>query len=93
MVMCFYGRVAVVHTSWTSTNPGRRFHSCPQQGYRCIFLGWTDPPMCARSMLIIPIIEKYQQCKLSSGKTEDVFVCKLGTICGSLGIFHLRFMN
>nr|KAJ0223734.1 hypothetical protein LSAT_V11C200089720 [Lactuca sativa] len=23
-------------------------------GYRCKFLGWIDPPMCARSMLIIP---------------------------------------
>nr|KAJ0213121.1 hypothetical protein LSAT_V11C400187110 [Lactuca sativa] len=54
MVMCFCGRVVVVRTSWTSTNPSRRFLSCPQQGSRCRFLGWIDPPMCARFMLIIP---------------------------------------
>ncbi|CAI9276362.1 unnamed protein product [Lactuca saligna] len=47
-------REAVVRTSWTSANPGRRFLSCPQKGSRCRFLGWIDPPMCARSMLIIP---------------------------------------
>nr|KAJ0191033.1 hypothetical protein LSAT_V11C800407600 [Lactuca sativa] len=59
--MCFCGREAVVRTSWTSANPGRRFLSCPQKGLffyvkgsRCRFLGWIDPPMCARSMLIIP---------------------------------------
>nr|KAJ0203201.1 hypothetical protein LSAT_V11C500271740 [Lactuca sativa] len=54
MVMCFCGREAVVRTSWTSANPGRRFLSCPQKGSRCQFLGWIDPPMCARAMLIIP---------------------------------------
>ena len=39
------------------------------------------------------IIEEYQQCKLSSGKIEDVFVCKLVTICGGLGAFHLVISN
>ncbi|KAL4560872.1 hypothetical protein LXL04_033028 [Taraxacum kok-saghyz] len=54
MVLCFCGRVAIVRTAWTSTNPGRRFHACPKQGSRCGFLGWIDPPMCARSVDIIP---------------------------------------
>ncbi|KAL4579103.1 hypothetical protein LXL04_015238 [Taraxacum kok-saghyz] len=54
MVLCFCGRIAIVRTSWTSTNPGRRFHSCPQTYSRCDFIGWVDPLMCVRSTAIIP---------------------------------------
>nr|KAJ0218705.1 hypothetical protein LSAT_V11C300109430 [Lactuca sativa] len=54
MVLCFCGNVAVVRTSWTSRNPGRRFYACPKMGSRCGFLGWFDPPMCQRSTVIIP---------------------------------------
>ncbi|GJR95620.1 zinc finger, GRF-type containing protein, partial [Tanacetum coccineum] len=42
-------------TSWTDTNSGRRFLACPQiNGERCIYFDWVDPPMCQRSMMIIP---------------------------------------
>ncbi|KAL4591527.1 hypothetical protein LXL04_004495 [Taraxacum kok-saghyz] len=48
MVVCFYGGIVILKTSWTSTNPGCRFHSSPQINSRCDFSGWIDPPMCAR---------------------------------------------
>ena len=87
MVVCTCGKPAVVKTSWTNRNPGRRFFGCPTivslffgemyitlkqcivylpqksfvflhivlfQGSNCPFLGWLDPPMCARSVDIIP---------------------------------------
>ena len=29
MKRCSCGRIAVIRTSWTDDNPGRRFYSCP----------------------------------------------------------------
>ncbi|KAH7847377.1 hypothetical protein Vadar_025398 [Vaccinium darrowii] len=49
-ILC--GKVRVVQTSWTDTNPGRRFVSCSHEcraGFK-----WVDPPMCHRSTQIIP---------------------------------------
>ncbi|PWA38768.1 zinc finger, GRF-type [Artemisia annua] len=54
MVQCACGRRAVIRTSWTNINPGRRFYSCPQKDSNCPFIDWVDPPMCPRSVLIIP---------------------------------------
>ncbi|PWA94879.1 zinc finger, GRF-type [Artemisia annua] len=56
MVVCTCGKHAVVKTSWTNRNPGRRFFGCPTiiSGSNCPFLGWLDPPMCPRSVDIIP---------------------------------------
>lgn len=54
MVLCFCGKVDVVKTSWTPLNPGRRFFACPMNDSVCGFIGWLDPPMCARSKAIIP---------------------------------------
>ncbi|KAL8197747.1 hypothetical protein R6Q57_024281 [Mikania cordata] len=53
MVFCGCGKEAVIRTSWTSRNPGRRFYSCPDQGSNCSFITWVDPEMCPRSILII----------------------------------------
>ncbi|KAL8248771.1 hypothetical protein R6Q59_005639 [Mikania micrantha] len=58
MVVCHCGRFAIVRTSWTNQNPGRRFYSCPMQGTKCRFIGWVDPPMCPRSKEIIPDLLK-----------------------------------
>ncbi|KAF7146750.1 hypothetical protein RHSIM_Rhsim04G0160000 [Rhododendron simsii] len=33
-------------------NPGRRFVACPNK--KCNDFEWLDPPMCKRSMQIIP---------------------------------------
>lgn len=50
---CFCGNPAVVRTSWTNINPGRRFQACSQVP-GCGFFVWVDPPMCARAIAIIP---------------------------------------
>ena len=39
-------------TSWTDLNPGRRYVRCPNN--ECRNFAWIDPPMCARSVQIIP---------------------------------------
>ncbi|XP_071735920.1 mitochondrial import receptor subunit TOM20-like isoform X1 [Rutidosis leptorrhynchoides] len=53
-VRCWCGRIAVITTSWTKKNLGRRFFGCPIEGSRCRFVGWYDPPMCERATMIIP---------------------------------------
>ncbi|GKA34573.1 zinc finger, GRF-type containing protein [Tanacetum coccineum] len=54
MVFCSCGRVAVIKTSWTGSHPGRRFYACTIQGPCCRWIDWVDPPMCPRSIQIIP---------------------------------------
>ncbi|KAL8263918.1 hypothetical protein R6Q59_022048 [Mikania micrantha] len=54
MVVCHCGRLATMKTSWTNNNPGRRFYTCPVSKSKCNFFIWIDPPMCARSSVIIP---------------------------------------
>ncbi|GKA51631.1 pentatricopeptide repeat superfamily protein, partial [Tanacetum coccineum] len=48
------GSVGVIRTSWTSTNPGRRFFGCSKRGTNCGIIDWYDPPMCDRAVQIIP---------------------------------------
>ncbi|GKA93517.1 zinc finger, GRF-type containing protein [Tanacetum coccineum] len=48
------GSVGVIRTSWTSTNPGRRFFGCSKRGTNCGIIDWYDPPMCDRVVQIIP---------------------------------------
>ncbi|GJV82861.1 zinc finger, GRF-type containing protein [Tanacetum coccineum] len=51
---CTCGLEAVIRTSWTNQNPGRRFYGCPKLSPTCVnFLRWYDPPMCQRSVQII----------------------------------------
>nr|GEY98525.1 RNA-directed DNA polymerase, eukaryota [Tanacetum cinerariifolium] len=55
MVDCACGLEAVIRTSWTNRNPGRRFYGCPTPSPTCVnFLWWYDPLMCQRSVQIIP---------------------------------------
>ncbi|GJU84178.1 zinc finger, GRF-type containing protein [Tanacetum coccineum] len=54
MVFCHCTKLAVIRTSWTPRNPGRRFYACPDLGSECRFINWVDPPMCQRSTMIIP---------------------------------------
>ncbi|KAL8208957.1 hypothetical protein R6Q57_008369, partial [Mikania cordata] len=58
MVFCGCGKEAMIQTSWTSRNPGRRFYSCPDKGSNCSFITWVDPEMCPRSVVIIPSLLK-----------------------------------
>ncbi|KAM7511120.1 hypothetical protein LguiB_009995 [Lonicera macranthoides] len=52
---CFCGYPSILKTSWTDSNPGRRFLGCSRFGsqHGCGFFLWIDPPMCARSLQII----------------------------------------
>ncbi|MFS7909641.1 putative transcription factor GRF family [Helianthus anomalus] len=71
MVFCHCGRDAIIQTSWTSKNPGRRFYACPVQGSNCGFIGWYDQERCQRCVDIIP--------GLLRGKNKlEVDVQKLG---------------
>ncbi|MFS7970688.1 putative transcription factor GRF family [Helianthus anomalus] len=55
MATCRCGKLAIVRTSWTDNNPGRRFYSCPSPDVSCPgFVCWVDPPMCPRAVRIIP---------------------------------------
>ncbi|PWA97237.1 zinc finger, GRF-type [Artemisia annua] len=42
---------SIIRTSWTPTNPGRRFYCCSRT---CGFIDWYDPEMCPRAVQIIP---------------------------------------
>ncbi|GJZ68739.1 hypothetical protein Tco_0632289 [Tanacetum coccineum] len=55
MVHCACGLEAVIRTSWTNRNPGSRFYGCPTllSMIRSKNM-WYDPPMCQRSVQIIP---------------------------------------
>ncbi|KAK1411340.1 hypothetical protein QVD17_37888 [Tagetes erecta] len=50
-VFCSCGSASFVRTSLTPANPGRRFHCCIK---KCGFVSWNDPPMCSRSVVVIP---------------------------------------
>ncbi|KAK1422121.1 hypothetical protein QVD17_25015 [Tagetes erecta] len=50
-VLCSCGCATSIRTSWTSANPGRRFHCCVAE---CGFVSWSDPPMCPRAKSVIP---------------------------------------
>ncbi|CAB4264811.1 unnamed protein product [Prunus armeniaca] len=59
--MCWCGKVATIRTSWTDSNPGRRFSMCAakvretKKGLKgCQFWAWFDPAMCERSKAVIP---------------------------------------
>ena len=51
---CHCGRLAILKTSWTDDNPGRRFFGYTKKRSGCGFFRWEDPPMCARAKVIIP---------------------------------------
>ncbi|KAI8547505.1 hypothetical protein RHMOL_Rhmol07G0201100 [Rhododendron molle] len=44
-----------MRTSWTDTNPGRRFIGWQQkhEDCGCGFFVWYDPPMCGTSKMVI----------------------------------------
>ncbi|KAI3799773.1 hypothetical protein L1987_35076 [Smallanthus sonchifolius] len=54
MVFCECGKEAIILTSWTSRNPGRRFYACPDRGSKCRFIRWFDHKKCQRCIDIIP---------------------------------------
>ncbi|CAL2239787.1 unnamed protein product [Prunus armeniaca] len=49
---CHYGKLAPMQTSWTSSNPERRFLGSGEKG--CRFFQWFDAEMCEHSKSLIP---------------------------------------
>ncbi|PWA95313.1 zinc finger, GRF-type [Artemisia annua] len=82
MVQCWCGQTAVVRTSWTNRNPGRRFYGC------CDFIDWYDPPMCARSVSIIPGLLRARnaiQATLDDTRREAAKMKKYLILSGAVG--------
>ncbi|KAH7853519.1 hypothetical protein Vadar_003515 [Vaccinium darrowii] len=57
--MCYCNKMGKMRTSWTDSNPGRRFIGCEKwkltkEDSGCGFFVWYDRLMCARSKMIIP---------------------------------------
>ncbi|KAG6514840.1 hypothetical protein ZIOFF_025214 [Zingiber officinale] len=53
-ILCHCGLRATLQTSWTESNPGRRFFSCPKYRQKgCGFFLWHDPELSERSKTII----------------------------------------
>ncbi|KAJ9184984.1 hypothetical protein P3X46_004666 [Hevea brasiliensis] len=52
--MCRHGLSALIYTSWTLGNPGRRFFKCGYWEWNdCNFLQWYDPPSHGREKDIL----------------------------------------
>ncbi|KAK4431052.1 hypothetical protein Salat_0867200 [Sesamum alatum] len=71
--ICTCGREAVIRTSWTSANPGRRFRGCPgNEGKYCRSFQWVDPPMCRRSREVIPgLLNRLSQYETFTKKAKE----------------------
>nr|GEU64854.1 zinc finger, GRF-type [Tanacetum cinerariifolium] len=50
------GGPSIIRTSWTTINPARRFCCCAKRGINCGIIDWYDPPMCPRSVQVIPCL-------------------------------------
>ncbi|GJY09917.1 hypothetical protein Tco_0378102 [Tanacetum coccineum] len=81
MAFCSCGRQAVIKTSWSDGHPGRRFYGCIKQGPCCRWIGWVDPPMCSRSIQIIPGLLRARNRHDASIQELTNEVAKLLKIC------------
>ncbi|CAK9177276.1 unnamed protein product [Ilex paraguariensis] len=52
---CYCRRMGKLRTTWTATNPGRRFIGCErcEEAGGCGFFVWYDPPMYDKSKHVI----------------------------------------
>ncbi|KAH7843116.1 hypothetical protein Vadar_012791 [Vaccinium darrowii] len=63
------GTQKLIQTSWTDRNLGRRFISCPKNG--CDEFAWLDPPMCRRSVRIIPgLLKKVNRLEMEAARAK-----------------------
>ncbi|KAH7866414.1 hypothetical protein Vadar_020174 [Vaccinium darrowii] len=78
---CKCGSKAVMETSWTDDNPGRRFLGCRhfREGRKCKFFEWVDDEICKRGKAVIIALRneniklklKMKQCTAMEMKTEE----------------------
>lgn len=78
--ICNCGAEAVIQTSWSKDNSGRRcFYGCINKGPNCKFLGWVDDQMCGckESIHNHKLEEKNRKLKIYLGLSWIMFVCIL----------------
>ncbi|KAK1571338.1 hypothetical protein Q3G72_015354 [Acer saccharum] len=71
---CLCGRRARLCTSWTNTNPRRRFwgYSNFRGDVNCGYFRWHDSPICERSKQIIPgLLRRIQELEMRMGESND----------------------
>ncbi|KAK6152273.1 hypothetical protein DH2020_014908 [Rehmannia glutinosa] len=70
---CYCGYELRIHTSWTKSNPGRRFISCPERGVnKCGFFKWIDDDNCDRSRNIISgLLDKLKLARTELASTRQ----------------------
>ncbi|KAJ9542225.1 hypothetical protein OSB04_028731 [Centaurea solstitialis] len=69
MVICKCGAYSTIRTSWTNSNPGRRFYCCSRKVKNCGFICWLDQPLSPRSNDII--------CGLLKSKNDAEEACAI----------------
>ncbi|KAL8224172.1 hypothetical protein R6Q57_019647 [Mikania cordata] len=93
LLMCSCGSSTSCTTSWTRRNPGRRFYCCKKKGRGCGFVAWADPPMCPRSMEVIPELlsrcNKYEEIAKSRAKEN----LKLKVLLGCSWFLFVMYLS
>ncbi|KAK4413675.1 hypothetical protein Salat_2780300 [Sesamum alatum] len=90
-IECNCSQPAVIRTSWTNENPGRRFHSC--RNYKrggCRFFQWEAPPLCARARAIVPgLLKKIDtlEAKIEEMKQRNRKWQKIVAVLASILVF------
>ncbi|KAL4278383.1 hypothetical protein GQ457_03G018850 [Hibiscus cannabinus] len=73
---CHCGCRAELKTSWTSTNPGRRFFGCPNFGRntkKCNLFEWFDAEIADRPRIVIVGLLKKRSEMENARKHERMF--------------------
>ena len=53
LVLCKCGKEAMLTTSWTTKNLGRRFYGCDKGKNGCNYFSWHDPQVNPREKKVI----------------------------------------
>ncbi|KAM0004938.1 putative transcription factor GRF family [Helianthus debilis subsp. tardiflorus] len=91
-VVCACGSTTIIRTSWTATNPGRRFHCCAREGSNCGFVSWAEPPLCARATEIIPGLLRSINSHEEMARKKDLEVKRLKIVLGITWVLCVMYM-
>ncbi|KAL0433434.1 UNVERIFIED_CONTAM: hypothetical protein Slati_2677700 [Sesamum latifolium] len=98
--VCRCGYYVVTRTSWTTSNPGRRFRGCLESnGNYCRTFEWIDPPMCIRSLVVIPGLlkklngyeKKFEEVPVLRVELQAAYIVKR-TLLFILALFLILFL-
>nr|KAJ0218335.1 hypothetical protein LSAT_V11C300143460 [Lactuca sativa] len=97
MVICFYGKMAIVRTAWTDKNPGRCFWGCPTEVHKGFFGFQHKSPITRYNLLLDPNVDLLgglmvqcvhdnQQIEVTKHKTQMLPVMQLDSVCVCSGL-------